>query len=227
MSEKFSSANLENMDPAEIIHHLSKLSYDAVQEAQPDKKHRPGFRSPYKDGWSPEAIAHQAHLRALIEIRRHVFGYHKRRKWTSNSKYFNSDIKRIVKAWRHKVIDKSKKIQNAWELMDKTGIGPQQLLTYTQTQEQNCVESQIQCVRNLLHGKLRSDLRLKISEAAATREKAVQEGKLTKAIKSITGQHQYFYNVDSLLLPVGTITTDPIKIHDMLTEAFAEHFICP
>ena len=77
MTEKFSAANLENMDPAEIIHHLSKLSYEAVQEAQPDKKHRPGFRSPYKDGWSPEAIAHQAHLRALIKIRRHVFGYHK------------------------------------------------------------------------------------------------------------------------------------------------------
>ena len=75
--EKFPPANLENMDPAEIIHHLSKLSYEAVQEAQPDKKNRPGFRSPYKDCWSPEAIAHQAHLIAPIEIRRHVFGYHK------------------------------------------------------------------------------------------------------------------------------------------------------
>ena len=47
------------MDPADTIHHLSKLSYDAVQQAQPDKKHRPGFRSTYKDGWSPEAMAHK------------------------------------------------------------------------------------------------------------------------------------------------------------------------
>ena len=30
-------SNLENMNPAKIIHHLSRLSYDAVQEAQPDK----------------------------------------------------------------------------------------------------------------------------------------------------------------------------------------------
>ena len=66
----------------------------------------------------------------------------------------------------------------------------------------------------MLHGKLISDLRLKISEATARREKAVQEGKLTKAINSITGQHQYFYNVDSLQLPDGTITTDPVQIHD-------------
>ena len=197
MSNKFSAANLEDMDPAEIIHRLSKLSYDAVQERQPGK---PGFRPPYKDGWSPEAIAHQAHLRALIEIRRQVSRYHKRRMWTSNSRYFSSEINQIMKTWRDEVIDKSKKIQNAWELMDKTGIGPQQLLTYTQIQVQNSAESQIKCVRNLLHGKQRSDLRLKISEAAARREKAVQEAKLTRAIKSITGQHQHFYNVDSLLL---------------------------
>ena len=30
---------------------------------------------------------------------------------------------RIVKTWRDEVIDKSKKIQNVWELVDKTGIG--------------------------------------------------------------------------------------------------------
>ena len=38
-------------------------------------------------------------------------------------------------------------------------------------------------MRNLLHGKLRTDLRLKINKAAVRREKAVHEGKLTKAIK--------------------------------------------
>ena len=79
LSEKFAAANLENMGSAEIIHHLSKLSYDAVQEAQPEKNYIIGFKSPYKDVSSPEAIAHKAYIRALIEIRRHVFGYHKER----------------------------------------------------------------------------------------------------------------------------------------------------
>ena len=97
MSKKCTAVNLECMGPAEIIHHLSKPDYDAVEEAQPYKKHRPGFRSPYKDGWSPKAIAHKAHLKALIEIRRHVFGYHKRRKWTTNSRHFSPDINRIAK----------------------------------------------------------------------------------------------------------------------------------
>ena len=88
-----------------------RLSYEAVQEAQLDKKHRPGFKSRYKDGWSPEAIAHKAHLKAIIEIRIKVFGYHKRLKWTANSRQFCYDITQIVKAWRDKVKDKSRKIQ--------------------------------------------------------------------------------------------------------------------
>ena len=63
-------------------------------------------------------------------------------------------------------------------------------------------------MRNLLHGKLRSDLRLKINEAAARREKEVQEGKRTKATKFITGQHQYYYNVELLLLSIVSKISD-------------------
>ena len=55
-----------------------------------------------------------------------------------------------------------------------------------QTQVQIFAEVKIICIRNLLHGKLRSDLRF--DEAAAKIEKAVQEGKLIMEIKLITGQ---------------------------------------
>ena len=43
----------------------------------------------------------------------------------------------------------------------------------------------------------------------------------------MAGQHQYYYNVDSLLLQDGTITTDSVQIHNKLTEVLAEHFVCP
>ena len=55
LSEKFSAANLENKEPEEIIHHLSKLSNEAVQEAQPDKTHKPGFHK-------YSTITHWAHF---------------------------------------------------------------------------------------------------------------------------------------------------------------------
>ena len=72
---------------------------------------------------------------------------------------------------------------------------------------------------------LQSDLRLKINETIARREKTVQVKKLTKAIKSITDQHQYFYNVDSLLQENGSITKYPVQIHNKLTGAFAEYLV--
>ena len=65
---------------------------------------------------------------------------------------------------------------------------------------QHCIEGQIVCVRKLLQGKLSLDLRQK-STKLLQKMKAVQEGKLTKAIKSVKGQHKFFCNVDSLLLP--------------------------
>ena len=54
MSGKIADADLENMGPEEIIHQILVMSHDAAQEAQPDENHRPGFRSPYKDGWLPD-----------------------------------------------------------------------------------------------------------------------------------------------------------------------------
>ena len=33
--------------------------------------------------------------------------------------------------------------------------------------------------------------------------------------------------MDSLLVPDGSISTDPVQIHERLTRAFTEHFICP
>ena len=47
-------------------------------------------------------------------------------------------------------------------------------------------------------------------EATAKHEKAVQERKLMKAIKSITRQPQYFLNMDPILLQDGTMATDPV-----------------
>ena len=86
-----------------------------------------------------------------------------------------------MKTWRDAVIDKSKKMQNAWELMDKTGMAAATADLHSNASTKLC---SITCVMNLLHSKPRSDLRLQISEAAAKREKAVQDGKLAMAIKS-------------------------------------------
>ena len=70
------------------------MSYDAAQEAQQDKMIDRVLDPPHKVGWSPEGSPHKG----IMEIKKHIYGYHKRRNWTANNKYSNYDIMQIVKA---------------------------------------------------------------------------------------------------------------------------------
>ena len=195
MSEKFSEANLQNMDHAIIIHHLSKLSYDAAQEAQTR------FRSPYKHGWSPEAMAHLAHLRALTEIRRQINGFQKKEiKGKQHIIVISAEIKRIVKKWKQAAMGKETEIENAWTLIDIIGIAPQRLLTWSQTQIQHGIEGQIVCVRNLKHRKLRSDLRQNQQSYCKKRESGPR--------REISKGYKIHYRTEHILLQCG-LTTPP------------------
>ena len=142
MSKNISATNLETMDPAEIIHSLSKLSFDAVQEAQPRQEPQTRFQ-----------ITKQRRLVA----------------WGNSTQ---SRYNWMMKAWRGEVKEKIKKIQNAWELMDKAGIGPQQLLTHSNTSTKLCrITNNMWEKPTPWQAKVRS-----------RREKAVQEGILTMTI---------------------------------------------
>ena len=112
-------------------------------------------------------MAHTDHLRALIEIRRHITGFQNE---------MESKLPTIQRRQQQSVMNKEKEIENAWTSMDITGIGPQQLLTYTQIQIQHCIEGQIFCVRKLLHGKLRSDLRQKSAKLLQNERKRSKKG---------------------------------------------------
>ena len=79
-------------------------------------------------------------------------------------------------------------LKEVWNVLDTTGIGPQQLLTYTLPQVQHCMEGQIELFEVLLHGRCRTGLRQIINKKSARKKKEVQEGKLTRAIKLISGQ---------------------------------------
>ena len=102
MSEKFSSTKLENMDRAEIIHHISKLSNNAIPRGTTRQEAQTRLQIAIQR-------RHKAHLRAPISIRKRVFGYHKQRKWTANHRHFSHDLNLIGKVWRDEVFDKKRK----------------------------------------------------------------------------------------------------------------------
>ena len=65
---RYFNTNLDNK-PAEIFHQLSMNRYEVVREAQLDKTNRPGFWLSYNDDRLPEAMAPQAHLPTLTELK--------------------------------------------------------------------------------------------------------------------------------------------------------------
>ena len=108
---------------------------------------------------------------------------------------------------------KGNKLQYAWELMDITGVGPRQLLAYTQKQVQNCVEAQICYMANCDQIRSHSEER-----EVSPRRKTNKGNKIDLRSAPI---------LNSLLLEDGSISTDLVQIHNKLTDAFAEHFVCP
>ena len=110
--------------------------------------------------------------------------------------------------------------------MDKTGIGPQQLLTCTQTPVKLCRNTNQLCEDSTpWQTKIEPDPQNQWSSGkegeGSPRRKSDERDQINHMTATIVQQ------VDSLLQPDGTIITDPIQIHDRLTEAFDEHSICP
>ena len=68
-----------------------------VQEIQGHEK-----RSFIKNGWSPEYMVHKAHLKSIIDIRRHVTGAKRRHRWRSPEEATNS-IHLIMDYWEPQV----------------------------------------------------------------------------------------------------------------------------
>ena len=50
--------------------------------------------------------------------------------------------------------------------------------------------------------------------------------KAVQKLNSINSQHQFSYDVDSNLLPDGTMSRVPMQIHDLLTETNKKYFVC-
>ena len=212
------------LQPPEIV--LQTIAYQAVEstiQVQPNKRHQPSFRSTYKNGWSPQFVAYKVHLATLIEISARLLENGRRQ---SPRPGHAAILKHLTTDWTNQIIAIDP-LGGLWPTLDITGIGPLHLNTFTFDELGRAIPDQIKVLKRKMHGKQRTALRVRINEAVAAREASVQQGKLARVIKSMTGTYSAFYAVDSLLLPDGTITVDPLLIHQTLTAAFTEHFKCP
>eukprot|EP01034_Spumella_vulgaris_P036599 gene36599-45138_t len=225
------------LDPEQTLRKLSSLSQTALQLTQDPRKRKVGYRSPYKDGYSPTLIAHKHHLLALIEIRRHLTGQAKRAKWRTHHN-FHQGIHRITTHWEKSVLKvlpaKGTGDKNPYTVMNITRHDPQHLRTLSpEYLTVTTIDAQIDELKHRLHGITRTALRQQINENTKAREELREQGKLRRVIKSILGQHDLHNDLSTLRTPHPTdpdnhtITTDPEQIHNHLTTAHGKIFNTP
>ena len=79
-------------------------------------------RSSIKNGRSPEYRVHKAHLNSIIEIRRHVTGAKRRRRWRSSEETTNS-IGLTMDYWEAQVAELQLKLDVTHQLYNITERG--------------------------------------------------------------------------------------------------------
>jgi hypothetical protein len=89
------------------------------------------------------------------------------------------------------------------------------------------LNDQIKQIKTLLHGKQRTIISNAISEAVRKRNEGYANGELKKFISSMIDRQEEFFQGDILKLPDGTLTTDPLIIHNTVTDALTKIFSVP
>eukprot|EP01041_Mallomonas_annulata_P042115 gene42115-biopygen5005 len=209
------------------------MSQEALHSTLPPRSHKPGFRSPFKDGFSPTCVAHKHHLNALIEIRRHLSGEAHRALWSSDQTYAQG-IQRITNTWEQQVLKTLKQRNpdsiNPYTIMEITRHGPQTLRTLPRS---TFINNQLHELKQRLHGAERTALRIQINVRTKLREEARQAGQIKHVIKSILGQHDPHNDLSTLKIVTPnnnhthTILTDPRDIYNHLNTEHQTIFDIP
>ena len=84
--------------------------------------------------------------------------------------------------------------------------------------------AEIKLIKNKMHGRKRTELRMKINEAVRLREQGRIDNKLKKLIASITEKQVNMYTMETLQITSESILNNPADIHNNLTEWFKKWY---
>jgi hypothetical protein len=184
------------------------------------------------DGWSPDMMAIQYAIRALICIRRHLRGQHQETEWTAQTYRHGMNI--ILKRWHDQLsVLANGKPETAMETM--TRYTEDEEYVYVKVKDldyedmNKMVDIYIVRARKRSHGRIRTEQRMKISERVKRREESRQAGKLRPVLMSMLGPHRKRrdgYTMETLRINEH-VEADPIRIHEVLTDNFQKWFSEP
>ncbi len=175
-----------------------------------------------RDGWSPVYSVLVHHLCSILEIRRHLLGQHKRKKWTSED-VIKKGVEQFIEEWVKAAQ------QYEWEsetdykkMLHKTGKGPSFWTDNIPTEE--LLNSEITVLLKKMHGRRRTEYRKHINDAVKNRDKGMQNKQMKKSLNSMINQNQQVYTMESINTGEEEVEYRPTSVHDGHTDSFSTWF---
>lgn len=217
------------LEPGELLLHLTAVSKAA--SARVTGRRRKAGRGRRKDGWSPVYMAHKIHAAALTEIARHLRGEAGRRRWCDLGDIITG-IRSLICKWESDVRSLTFKEgqmlspEDIIAVLGCTDRPPSWWMTaeITRFTAGALVMEERGNVLRLLHGRWRTEQRLRINEAVARRTRSFEEGRLGSVIRSVLNSERKFYSMQSIRTAEGTLQTDAYVIHRLITAHFEAWF---
>jgi hypothetical protein len=230
-------ANASMSELSNLLAALSVASLEAVTKVKRlDKKaylksRCQGRRAPLKDGYSPEMRLIQDAMHLYIRLRIKACGPGHASRWHQGSSY--AIILPLVSAWKAKFlaqfpIDPDKDPLGLNESSLQPDLNPSFLLRANHRQLTRAFfDERIAMLRRKLHGRLRTQLRLKMSVRVRQMQLCLEQNKIRDILLKLGNKQRHALDHSFLQNDDASITTNPIEIHQKLTDHFQVHHEAP
>lgn len=182
-------------------------------------------RSSYKDGYSPSMRILQESMHFFIRIRRLVNSRRRNSTWTKANYY--AILLKHIGPWKRRV----QKFLDPGQDINRAGLklcNPLFLLPATFMQISNkAISEKIKTLRSMLQGRFRSGLRATVSAAVQRLEDLRIENKIGLMIKRLGDKEQFSLELFSMNDPIAGRITNPVTIHENLTDANRDLYSVP
>ena len=184
-----------------------------------------------KDGYSPEFVLRKFHLAAVIDIKRHMFSLHGYQQWVGYNTMQNG-IRYIFRVLEGRGSGLGLSTAHIARVLDVPGATQDFWLSLPTGPTALLCDKAIRLLRNRMHGRQRTDMRLAHQGFMSYIESQREKGRLGAVIKATLGahagrRHQDGLVMDNITLDGGVILTDPLSIHSANTTHYEAFYKTP
>jgi hypothetical protein len=190
-----------------------------------------GRRAPFKDGYSPEMRLIQDAMHLLIRLRVSAFGPGHASKWHHRSSY--AIIHPLIRAWTAKLTvhfpdDHDNDPLGLNPSLSQIDLQPQSLLRTRHSEMTRAFfDARISMLRSKLDGRLRTQLRLKMSDRVRKMQQCLEQNKIRDVLLKLGNKQRQALDHSFLQNPDSSIITNPCEIHQKISDHFEAHHEAP